>query len=114
MKRLVLLAALSLTLTAHAGDAEEAMIISSQCQDLAIGSAGAYQARIQGQKQYIPTKAEVGMLYPLVKFSEDYGFNRATSEKDAYMVTYGKCLDNYRWLTDRIRAKHPIPDELHY
>ena len=98
----------------HAGDYEEALYIATRCEFLGDVGAGSFTAKQTNGRTMSATKETAGMLYPLVVFAVNYGYNIAVDKEEAYNVSYGKCLDNYEWLARRIRDGKPIPDGLLY
>ncbi len=95
MKKIVLTLALLGAFNAHAGDYEAAVSKEAYCDGSANYAVKLYGVRERGlnEKPAVPSQPNP-YTAPLKTFIFDYVWDVATSEKDAYMGVWAKCMDN--------------------
>ena len=96
MKKITLLISLlGITASAHAESYSSAVSRDRLCSGTAMMAKVIYQSRINGEeKSGMGHRDPNPYTRPLNVFMEDYAYDSATSEDDAYMTVWAKCMDN--------------------
>lgn len=94
-----LLASLIISMPAVAGDYTHSLAVNTYCRGTAGFSSDTYLGRVAGkskqefidQAQHILKDNDVGS--EILLFAINYGYDQATSQKDAYMTSWANCMD---------------------
>lgn len=89
---------IALTQSVHAGPMEDAVIQDKVCESTALIGKYSYQLKQSGKK---PMTAEELKNEEVLLFAADYGYNKASSLKDAHMMSWAHCQDSMNALMGR-------------
>lgn len=113
--RVTIATLLLLTATqAAALDYQEENMRQTSCKFQGEESAVSFETKQAGEPMFEITPEMGGAMYAMTKWSLEYGYNQATSKKDAFMASWSKCMDNWEYLMFYKKDKGVPAMQLHY
>lgn len=93
MKKIAFLVLAAVSISAHATDYEGEARRQSFCEDMAAFGTGYYALKQKGGAYEVGFTRDGTEKGRLVEKIANYGYHYAKSEKDAYLVGWGMCMD---------------------
>lgn len=116
MKKLLIASLIALTAnTAHVFSyANEAKKLE-MCRTVAELAEHGYEERGLAVPQYRPDyDSRASWAGGILMFAYDYGHDQASSQRDAHMVSFGKCMDNVDFAAHRSPGNYMTEDEVRH
>lgn len=109
-KSILLAALLTVSFAAQAGPYSQENDKQETCYSFAKISMRAAFFKDNGMKRNDSYDAENDEFSAITRFAINYGYNKASDPKDAYMKTYMMCMDNYETSIMKYRHGSPMQD----